>query len=209
MGNRKFIPPGENPLKKIKFDFREIINFGSKLDRMGPGYDKCMGQSCIDEILTVYTLHLDRMEELENNLLQLDIWETETQKILMEKEKLQINTLIKNVSFLTTNVDEELLEVEYMEELALQIREAELWQIEYEFLEIYGIEEVNRWLTTVYEKGSGRIDKLDICVSKKILPWNTPKDRIIPPIYVYLLLNQTLKINENFKIGYHDRYVTT
>ena len=62
----------------------------------------------------------------------------------MEKEKLQIETLIKNVSFLTTDIDEELLEFEYMEEIALQIREAELWQIEYEFLEIYGIEEVNR-----------------------------------------------------------------
>ena len=38
---------------------------------MGP---EIVGQSCIDEILTVYTLHLDRMEELENNFLQLDIW---------------------------------------------------------------------------------------------------------------------------------------
>ena len=54
---------------------------------MGPGYDKCMGQSCIDEILTVYTLHLDRMEELENNLLQLDIWETRNPKNSNGKRK--------------------------------------------------------------------------------------------------------------------------
>ena len=166
------------------------------------GHAECTGQSCIDEILTVYTSHLDRMEELENNLRQLDMWEIETEKILREKEKLRIETFIRDVSYLTTNIDEELLEFEYMKEIALQIREAELWQIEYEIVDIYCIEEVNIWPIVACEKESIVIGKLNICMGEKILYWviSKNKDRI-------MLLN--FKINKNIKIWYNDRYVTT
>ena len=181
---------------------------------MGPGYDKCMEQSCIDEIMTAYILHLDKMEELENNSLQLDIWELEAHKIIMEKEKLMIETVIKNVSFLTNDIDEELLEFEDMRETALQIREAELWQIECEFPELCYIEEVNRRPTVAHEKDSRRMDKLNVYMKKRVLSQVTPKDNqlMVRSIYIYLLnykINKTLKINENFKIGYHDRYITT
>ena len=126
----------------------------------------------------------------------------------MEKEKLRIETLIKDISFLNTDIDEEILEFEYIKEIALQIREAELWRLECEFLEIYCIEEINRGLTTVYEKHLVGIDKLNICRGAKILSWVTRRDknRIIRSIYVYLLNH---KMNENFNIEYYDRYVTT
>ena len=171
---------------------------------MAPGYEKCIGQSCIDEIMTVYALHLDKMEELENNFLQLDIWETETREIIVEKEKLRIEALIKDIFFLTTNIDEEILEFEYMEEIALQIREAELWHIEGEFMEIYGIEEVNGESTVTCEKDSMEIGQLNIYIVKKILDGAISKNK-----YRIALLNYVYLLNDKTKIRYHDRYVTT
>ena len=216
-------------------------------------------QSWIDESLTAYILHQEKMEELENNFRQLDIWEAKIQNLTVEKEKLAIEALIRKVSFSRTDIDEDILEFQYMKELAIEalirkvsfsrtdidedilefqymkelafeIREAELRQIEYELLEIGWIGDMESGPSIAGEKDSLESDKLDIYRVKRILSWIVlndkyslesdkldiyrvkrilsgiilnDKDRILGSIYVNYI------IKENFKIGYHDRYITT